>query len=251
MAGTDPGDAEFAQTARAVLAASKIRVVELGRASVVLEPTLDVTTVPLLMATTAATRGRQPLDVYGFSPASDSDLAQLQQVSGDDPARMLRTVNLFAYTSVSDPMYRADHSPNTFTQMCNEAYANALPKRASSTTTTLSTDTPLSASYLQVADVCLALRIVGACRVRGRARRRSTGIGRRAPPPALPRRRRARWHAEGSPQPGGERTGDEDRAGGRAEPDAESLLHIDVEHHLNDRRRGVELELLGAGGGLG
>ena len=159
MAGTDPGDAEFAQTARAVLAASKIRVVEPGRASVVLEPTLDVATVPLLMATTAAARGRQPLDVYGFSPASDADLAQLQQVSGDDPARMLRTVNLFAYTPVSDPMYRADHSPNTFTEMCNQAYANALPKRASSTTTTLATDAPLSASYLQVADVCLALRI--------------------------------------------------------------------------------------------
>ena len=159
MAGNDPGDVEFAQTARAVLAASKIRVVDLRRASVVLEPTLDVATVPLLTATTAAARGRQPLDVYGFSPASDADLAQLQQVSGDDPARMLRTVNLFAYTSVADPMYRADHSPNTFTQMCNQAYANALPKRASSTTTTLAPDAPLSATYLQVADVCLALRI--------------------------------------------------------------------------------------------
>ena len=159
MAGNDPGDVEFAQTARAVLAASKIRVVEPGRASVVLEPTLDVASVPSLMATTAAGRGRQPLDVYGFSPASDADLAQLQQVSGDDPARMLRTVNLFAYTSVSDPMYRADHSPNTFTEMCNQAYASALPKRASSTTTTLAPDAPLSSSYLQVADVCLALRI--------------------------------------------------------------------------------------------
>jgi hypothetical protein len=157
--GNDPGDAEFAQTARAVLAASKIRVVELGRASVVLEPVLDVATVPLLTAVTAAGRGRQPLDVYGFSPAADTDLVQLQQVSGADPVRMLRAANLFAYTPVSDPRYRADHSPNTFTEMCNQAYANALPKRVSSTTTTLAPNAPLSATYLQVADVCLALRI--------------------------------------------------------------------------------------------
>ena len=143
MAGNDPGDAGVRADPRgAVLAASKIRVVDLPRASVVLEPTLDVATVPLLTATTAAARGRQPLDVYGFSPASDADLAQLQQLSGDDPARMLRTVNLFAYTSVADPMYRADHSPNTFTQMCNQAYTNALPKRASTTTTTLAPDAP-------------------------------------------------------------------------------------------------------------
>jgi hypothetical protein len=157
--GNDPGDAEFAQMARAVLAAGKIRVVELGRASVVLEPTLDMATIPFLTAATAAGRGRRPLDVYGFSPAADDDLAQLQQVSGGDPVRMLRTANLFAYTSVSDPMYRADHSPNTFTEMCNQAYASALPKHLSSTTTTVAPDAPLSATYLQVADVCLALRI--------------------------------------------------------------------------------------------
>ena len=251
MAGNDPGDVEFAQTARAVLAASKIRVVEPGRASVVLEPTLDVASVPLLTATTAAGRGRQPLDVYGFSPASDADLAQLQQVSGDDPARMLRTVNLFVYTSVSDPMYRADHSPNTFTEMCNQAYASALPKRASSTTTTLAPDAPLSCVVPPGCRRVPRAPDRGACRVRRRARCRSTGAGDRAPPAALPRRRRARWHAEGSPEPGGERTGDEDRAGGRAEPGAESLLQIDVDHHLNHRRRGVELELLGSGVGLG
>jgi hypothetical protein len=71
----------------------------------------------------------------------------------------LRAANLFAYTPVSDPMYRADHSPNTFTEMCNQAYASALPKRVSPTTTTGAPGAPLSATYLQVADVCLALRI--------------------------------------------------------------------------------------------
>ena len=157
--GNDPTGAEFAQMARAVLAAAKIRVVELGRADVVLEPMLDVATVPLLTTVTAAARGRQPLDVYGFSPAADADVAQLQQVSGGDPARTLRAANLFAYTPVSDPMYRADHSPNTFTEMCNQAYASALPKRVSPTTTTGAPGAPLSATYLQVADVCLALRI--------------------------------------------------------------------------------------------
>ena len=159
LAGSNPGDAEFVQTARAVLAASKARVVEPARASVVLEPTLDVATIPSLIAVTAAGRGRQPLDVYGFSPATEADLAQVQQVSGGDPPRLLRTSNLFAYTSVADPMYRADHSPNTFTEMCNQAYASALPKRTSSSTTTVVPDAPLSSAYLRVADVCLALRI--------------------------------------------------------------------------------------------
>jgi hypothetical protein len=160
VAGNSPSDTEFLQMARAVLAASRIRLGDLRHASAVLEPTLDVAAIPLLTMVTATGHRQQPLDVYGFSPATDGALEAVQQVTGGNPVQMLRTSNLFAFAPVTDASYRASRSPNTFFQMCNQAYADASAKRASSTTTTLPTDAPLSATYLQVADVCLALRIV-------------------------------------------------------------------------------------------
>ena len=160
VAGKNPADIAFVQAARSTLTANRIQVVDVRRAKAVLEPMLDVATIPLLIAATAATRGRTPLDVYGFSAATEGALADVRREAGGDPARMLRTVNLFAFSPVTDPSYRASRSPNTFMQMCNDAYASASALRTPTTSTTLPTEPPLSATYLQVSDVCLAVRII-------------------------------------------------------------------------------------------
>jgi hypothetical protein len=57
-------------------------------------------------------------------------------------------------------LYRASRPPNTFMQMCNQAYVAATTLRDKATSTTLPTEPPLSATYLQVSDVCLAERII-------------------------------------------------------------------------------------------
>ncbi len=157
-AGKSPSDVQFLRTARGVLAASSIRLVGLPRASAVLVPMLDVTTVPQLVATARRPR-HQPLDVYSFSGATDDALQQVDHVAGGHPAQLLNSANLFAFAGVADWSYRASLAPNAFSDMCNQAYASAAPKSPSSTTAR-PTDAPLSATYLHVADVCLLLRIV-------------------------------------------------------------------------------------------
>jgi hypothetical protein len=155
----DPIGAEFQRTARSVLATKRIRLVDLTRASAVLEPTLDAATFPLLISATAAARHRQPLDVYGFSSATTGALQQLRQLGAGSQARLLRSLNAYAFAPVTDPLYRADQSPNTFSEMCNQAIAVAVAKAPSSSTTTLSASAPLSPTYLTIADVCLVIRI--------------------------------------------------------------------------------------------
>jgi hypothetical protein len=164
VTGTDPSDVAFQQLVRTVLAAQRIRVVDPGRATAVLEPTLDVATIPLLTGPTTGPQHR-PLDVYGFAAATDGVLDQVRQLSGADSARVLRATNLFAFAPATDVRYRSTRSPNTFSEMCNQAYASAVAKRAasqgaSSSTTTPPSDASLSATYLQIADVCMDLRIV-------------------------------------------------------------------------------------------
>jgi hypothetical protein len=155
-----PADGAFVQSARAALATRRIRPVDPRRATAVLEPTLDVASVLRLTMATTPTRRRQPLDVYGFAPATAADLQQVRQLSGGVSGGILHRANLFAFAPTTDPAYRASRSPNTYSEMCNQAYTHALPTSTSSTTTTSPSDAPLSASYLGIADVCLALRIV-------------------------------------------------------------------------------------------
>jgi hypothetical protein len=159
VAGTTHSDNQFLTTARAVLLASRIRVVDLHRADTVLVPELDVAAVPLLDAVTAGRRRGQPLDVYGFSTATQGTLDRVDHFAVGTPTS-LHSTNLFAFAPESDRSYRASRAPNTFSDMCNQAYATAVAKAGSSPTTAVPTESPLSAAYLQIADVCLTMRIV-------------------------------------------------------------------------------------------
>jgi hypothetical protein len=160
VSGSSPSDALFTQSAKRALAASRIRVVALRRANVVLEPSLDPASVQSLLVETAAARRDAPLEVYGFSSSTPDVLNQLRQEVPADLARTLTASKLFSFVPVDEPQYRMERSPSTFSEMCNQEYATALAKTSSATTTTQPADAPLSPEYLRVADVCLAMRIV-------------------------------------------------------------------------------------------
>ena len=69
VAGDDATGVEFRRAAQFALASAKIRPVALARADAVLVPTLDVSALPLLEASTAAARHGRALDVYGVDRA--------------------------------------------------------------------------------------------------------------------------------------------------------------------------------------
>jgi hypothetical protein len=161
VAGDDASGVAFRRAAEAALATKQLKPVELARADTVLSPSLDLSTLPLLVAATATARHGQPLDVYAIDTADPSLPTTLDQQEAATEARLLRTVNLYAFSPVTDPSYRASRPPNNFSQMCTRAVATAVVTRTRATTTTIDeSQPPLSASTLMTADVCLLSRIV-------------------------------------------------------------------------------------------
>jgi hypothetical protein len=161
VAGDDATGTAFRQAAESALATKQVKPVDLARADAVLTPSLDVTTLPLLVTATASVRRDRPLDVYGFDVASSSVPSALDQQDAATEARLLRSVNLYTFSPVTDPFYRESRSPNNFSQMCNRTVADAAVTRAHAATTTTADQSqpPLSASTLMTTDVCLLTRI--------------------------------------------------------------------------------------------
>jgi hypothetical protein len=160
VTGPDAAGALFRRAAQSALATKRIETVDLARADAVLTPTFTLSTASRLVTATAAARHGQPLDFYEADSASaslPSAFARLDHVSA---AKLLRAVNLYAFSSPSDPFYSAAQSPNTFSGMCNRAVAGVVTTRAGVTTTTRPPEPPLSPSYLATADACLLTRIV-------------------------------------------------------------------------------------------
>jgi hypothetical protein len=157
-AGDDAPADDFRRTALTALATRRIRTVPLAKADAVLVLTIDLGALPLLEASTAASPAR-PLDVYSFDTASASLPAALdaQPVLS---ARQRRSVRLFAFSPVTDPMYEASQQPNAFSDMCNRAAADEIAKRDGTTTSTSEPRPPLDPSYRATADACLLTRIV-------------------------------------------------------------------------------------------
>ena len=158
VTGADAIGTEFRKAALAALATDRIRPVALASADAVLVPTIDLGALPLLQTSTASARRAKPLDVYGFDTASASIPAALAAQPAAT-ARQLRSVNLYAFSPVTDPMYRANQEPNTFSGMCNRAAVDKVAKRGGATTTS-EPQPPLGEPYLATADVCLLTRIV-------------------------------------------------------------------------------------------
>jgi hypothetical protein len=96
--------------------------------------------------------------VYSFADA-DPSVPPALEAQPTTTARLLRAVNLFAFSPVTDPAYQASRSPNTFTQMCNRSAVDEVAKRPGPTTTTTEPRPPLGDSYLTLADVCLLSRV--------------------------------------------------------------------------------------------
>ena len=160
--GADAAGGEFHRAALAALATKHIRPVALANADAVLVPSIDLTALPLLEASTAAARHGQPLDVYSVETAGAAIPAALDQ-QPETTAKQLRAVNLYAFSPVTDQMYRAGQTPNTFSGMCNRATVVTKAKGSGTTiatTTTTEPRPPLDSSYLSKADVCLLTRVV-------------------------------------------------------------------------------------------
>jgi hypothetical protein len=158
VGGSDARGTAFADAARSALATKHLVPVPLAAADTVLVPSLDLGSLPLLEAATAPTPSR-PLDVYSIDDA-DASVPTALEMQPDAMQRLLRVVNLYAFSPVTAPMYRASQSPNTFTRMCNGAAVDEAAKRAGTTTTTTEPRPPLDSSYLTTADVCLLARTV-------------------------------------------------------------------------------------------
>lgn len=160
VAGDDPAGAAFEQDARAVLAAARVKLVDLSKADTVLAPSIDVDTLPQLVADTATARRGRPLDAYAFADADSSTPAALEAEDPVAAQRLLRSANLYAFSSTSDRSYRTGQPLNAFSEMCNRAVVEAGTPRAGTTTTTRPPEPPISSSVLSTADVCLLSRIV-------------------------------------------------------------------------------------------
>jgi hypothetical protein len=157
IAGDDAAGVEFRQSVTVALAAKDIRPVAVGDADAVLVPSLDLSALPSIVSSTTPTPA-QPLDVYSFDTADASVPTALaaQPVSS---ARLLRSVHLYAFAGVTDPVYLATESPDAFSRMCNGA-AFGQRAKGSRTTTTTEPRPPLDDSYLATARVCLLTRIM-------------------------------------------------------------------------------------------
>ena len=155
----DAAGAAFRRAALAVMATKGVRVVALRNADAVLEPNLDLATLPELVTSTAPVRRKLALEVYGFDDASPAIPTALNAQPAATAAQ-LGSVHLHAFSPVSDPSYRAGEEPNAFSTMCNQAVVDEIAKRNGTTTTTSEPQPPLDPSSLSTADVCLLMRIV-------------------------------------------------------------------------------------------
>jgi hypothetical protein len=167
LPGSSLADLAFSQMATALLRENKIRPVPVAQAAVLLGLAVDPVMLPILTPSpgvdqsTTTTSGKPPLEVYGFADVSDQSLDQLRQVGGVTAAQSVNTIGLFAYTPVQDQQARLAESAGAFATMCNTDYAVNHGKAVK--TADLPQPSPPAASsapYLQVAKVCLALRIV-------------------------------------------------------------------------------------------
>jgi hypothetical protein len=161
VAGASQSDIAFAQMAAALLHANKIEPAPTTQADALLVPAIDASTAPLLSQAqnAVATAGRPPLDFYFFANASDQSVQQLGLSSITTPS--VRQLGVFAYTPIEDEQGRLGQSAGAFTTMCNREYAANHGNGVK--TTDLPQPAPPAASlapYIQVARVCLGVRIV-------------------------------------------------------------------------------------------
>ena len=161
VASTSPPDATFARSTANLLLAHKIPLVSRAKADVILVPRVDPATLPSLLQGAASAPRRTPLEVYGFSETTDQSIDQLRQAGGIAAAKLLDTAAVYTYNSREDEEARVGQSPGQFATMCNQAYADEHGHSvAAADLPQPSPPAPSDVAFLQVAKICLAMRIV-------------------------------------------------------------------------------------------
>jgi hypothetical protein len=161
VAATSPPDATFARSVAKLLLAHKIPLSSRAKADVILVPRVDPATLPSLLHGAASDPRRKPLEVYGFSETTNQSIDQLRQVGGIAAAKLLDTAGVYTYNSSQDEEARLGQSPGQFATMCNKAYAAEHgPGVAAADLPQPSPPAPSDVAYLQVAKICLAMRVV-------------------------------------------------------------------------------------------